>query len=240
MDRLVNGTVFAKQAYMPREGACQEPGYNMWELFNLREVLLARAAKQIGTGGRNNSRGWPSLSFGFEDLLRPESDLQTDGNPANTRPLLLLLKRSASPYTKNQNDYTRRRWPGRVGGAGAVRAFLERAFPDHNVAIFSDLDSEMMECLACQAQLFNRAAIVVAMHGAGLTNTIYMQPGGLVVECVPNFDARMAPLVGIFPRLSAIAGLHHFTYWIPDNVGFNPEGLANATRSFWEKVQMWH
>lgn len=239
-DRLVNGTVFAKEAYMPREGACQEPGYNMWELFNLRDVLLTRAAGEIGTGGRNNSKGWPSRSFGYEDLLHAETDLQTDGNTNASKPLILLLKRSASPYTKNQNDYTRRRWPGRHGGAGAVRFYLQQAFPDHNVQIFSDLDEELMQCLPCQAQMFQRAKIVVAMHGAGLTNAIYMEPGGIVVECVPNFDSRMAPIIGIFPSLSAIAGLHHFTYWIPDNVGFSPQHLANATRDFHAKTTLWH
>jgi hypothetical protein len=81
--------------------------------------------------------------------------------------------------------------------------------------------------------------MVVAMHGAGITNTIYMKPGGLVVECVPNFDSRMAPIVGIFPRLSAMAGLHHFTYWIPDNAGFSPALLANSTRDFYGNVHMW-
>jgi hypothetical protein len=238
-DRLVNGTVFAKHVYMPRDGACQEPGYNMWELFNLREVFLARAAKELGTGGRNNSRGWPSRSFGDEEIMRPEFDLDTDGSPNLDKPLIVIIKRSSSSYTKNQNDYTRRRWPSRHGGAQAVREQLLRVFPSHRVKIFSDQDYEMMNCMACQVQIFSKAAIVVAMHGAGLTNTIYMEPGGVVVECVPNFDSRMAPIVGIFPRLSAIAGLHHFSYWIPDNAGFSPAALANATRDFHRDVTLW-
>ena len=240
-DRLINGTVWAKEAYMPREGACQEPGYNMWELFNMREVFLAKAAKEIGTGGRNNTGspggGWASRSFGKEDIMR--QDMDCDDGPLGSRPVIVLIKRSASTYTKNQNDYIRRRWPGRHGGAVAVRDHLLRVFPTHRVKIFSDMDDEMMTCIACQVQLFSTADMVVAMHGAGITNTIYMKPGGLVVECVPNFDSRMAPIVGIFPRLSAMAGLHHFTYWIPDNVGFSPEVLANSTRDFHRNVRMW-
>ena len=237
--RLVNGTVWAEEAYMPREGACQEPGYNMWELFNMREVFLARADKELGTGGRNNSRGWPSRGFSREDIMLREMDMEEDGNPNNDKPLIVIIKRSASSFTKNQNDYVRRRWPGRHGGATAVRAELLRAFPSHRVKIFSDMDEEMMRCVACQVQLFSKADVVVAMHGAGLTNTIYMKPGGVVVECVPNFDSRMAPIVGIFPRLSAIAGLHHYTYWIPDNAGFSPGRLANSTRDFYRSVHLW-
>jgi hypothetical protein len=38
--RLVNGTVFAKNILIPREGGCQDVGYNMWELLNMREGIL--------------------------------------------------------------------------------------------------------------------------------------------------------------------------------------------------------
>lgn len=239
-DRLVNGTVFAKEIYMPREGACQEPGYNMWELFNMREVFINKATKELGEGGRNNSKGWKSKSFGREEIMTEEFDTDHDENSNNGKPRIIIIKRSSSDYTKNQNDYVRRRWPSRHGGAAGVRQELQRVFPGHVIKIFSDLDDEMMTCIACQVQLFSKADIVVAMHGAGLTNTIYMKPGGLVVECVPNFDSRMAPIVGIFPRLSAIAGLHHFTYWIPDNPSFSPALLANSTRDFMNDVMLWH
>ena len=39
-DRLINGTVHANQAYVPREGGCQDPGYNAWEVVSMRERLL--------------------------------------------------------------------------------------------------------------------------------------------------------------------------------------------------------
>ena len=35
-DRLINGTVYAKEVYLPREGGCQDPGYNAWEVGTLK------------------------------------------------------------------------------------------------------------------------------------------------------------------------------------------------------------
>ena len=36
-DRLLNGTFYAEKAFMPREGGCQDAGYNAWEV---RVILL--------------------------------------------------------------------------------------------------------------------------------------------------------------------------------------------------------
>jgi len=204
--RLINGTVFAKKTYLPREGGCQDPGYNMWELFTMRKTFLALAEKQIGLGGRNNSKGWPSYRK-TENLLRLDVDFDMDVPPSSSlggskgeggsaslrgrekRPVLVMIKRSASPYTQNQADYRRRRWPSQKGitgmtGANQVLKALSKAFPSHDVKIFSDIDVDMMSCVPCQVQLFSTADIVVGIHGAGLTNTLYMKPGGVVIEVV--------------------------------------------------------
>ena len=39
-NRLVNGTIFAKQVIIPREGGCQDVGYNIWEILHMRETFL--------------------------------------------------------------------------------------------------------------------------------------------------------------------------------------------------------
>ena len=55
------------------------------------------------------------------------------------------------------------------------------------------------------------------MHGAGLANTIFMPSGGDVIELISEhgMDIRHLPLVGIFPRLSILAGLNHFSLLLP-------------------------
>lgn len=58
---------------------------------------------------------------------------------------------------------------------------------------------------------------------------------GVVVEIIPWFDARHAPITGIFPRLSSILGLHHYTYQIEDQSVdrvINAENLASDTSIF--------
>ena len=39
-DRLINGTVYAKTVYLPREGGCQDVGYNAWELLQVGILLF--------------------------------------------------------------------------------------------------------------------------------------------------------------------------------------------------------
>ena len=73
------------------------------------------------------------------------------------------------------------------------------------VAVSSiDVHQDLMKCRSCQIKMFADADVVLAAHGAGLTNTMFMRPGGLVIEVVSRFDSRHAPVIGIFPRLSGI------------------------------------
>ena len=81
-DRLINGTFFAKEIVMPREGGCQDAGYNAWELVNMRETLLKKL------------------------------NLDNDLTPRTTKPKIVILARSSSSfYTQNKSDGPSRRWP---------------------------------------------------------------------------------------------------------------------------------
>jgi hypothetical protein len=233
-DRIINGSYYAKEAYMPREGGCQEPGYAMWEIYTMRKVFMEMARKEIGVMGRNHTQGWgyptysmPDPSFGPMDFYQSEED--------SHKPVVLLVKRSSSRFTQNQGDFKERRWPPEFGGAGGVRDALARVFPHHRIQIFSDLDKDMMMCMACQAQVFNSAEVVVGVHGAGLTNAVFMNPGGILVEAVPRYDSRHAPITGIFARLAGMNGLSHFSYYLRKE--FHPDRLANHTREFYDHVR---
>ena len=112
---------------------------------------------------------------------------------------------------------------------------MAEMFPHHRVMIFSDQDKEMMLCMACQVQLFSQAQVLVGVHGAGLTNAVFMKPGGILVEAVPRFDSRHAPVTGIFARLAGMNGLSHFSYYLKKD--FSPERLARETREFYDHVK---
>jgi hypothetical protein len=60
--------------------------------------------------------------------------------------------------------------------------------------MFSDLNATLMTCPLCQAEAFHRADIY-------------------------DFDARHAPIVGIFQQLSSIIGLHQHTVSIGEGSG---------------------
>lgn len=60
--------------------------------------------------------------------------------------------------------------------------------------------------VAEQARLFNQASVVVAAHGAGLTNIVFCQPGTTVVEL---YGEHLAPC---FWAISALGKLHYINH----------------------------
>ena len=73
------------------------------------------------------------------------------------------------------------------------------------------------------------------MHGAGLTNTIYMKRGGVVVEVLPYYDSRHSAITGIFPRVSSMIGLHHYSYLIAGTT-FDPYRFTEDVANYYEYV----
>jgi capsular polysaccharide biosynthesis protein len=99
------------------------------------------------------------------------------------------------------------------------------------------MDEPLMQCRECQIKMFHRADIAIAIHGAGLTNTMFMRPGGVVIEVIPKFDTRHLPMVGIFPRLSGIIGLNHYSYYqTKDMLSLNPLKLIASVVEFAKAV----
>ena len=158
-DRLINGTVYAREAYLPREGGCQDPGYNAWEVVTMREKLLELAG--IHEDHYNDKEAQPRT--------------------------IVIISRIGSGFTNNKSDYIRY-WYRKV--LMELLVGLKRLFPTHPVNIFSDADRKLMESYPQQIKMFYDADIVIAFHGAGMMNTIFMKPGGVVMEVLPYFDAR--------------------------------------------------
>ena len=44
----MNGTIFAKEVLIPREGGCQDVGYNIWEIVNMRKTFLKWIEEEKG------------------------------------------------------------------------------------------------------------------------------------------------------------------------------------------------
>jgi hypothetical protein len=81
-DRLVNGTIYAKEVIMPREGGCQDVAYNAWEALNMRETFIRMAAE----------------------------DPRSAAISVKKRKVLVLT-RSAGRFVQNKYDVDIRSWP---------------------------------------------------------------------------------------------------------------------------------
>lgn len=186
-DRVINGTYYADEIIMAREGGCQDAGYNAWEVLYMRDKFISMLKLETREL--------------FHNSIKPN--------------IVVLSRSSASKYMQNKSDGNVRRWP--TDFLSLFLPALEMQYGNtHNVALFSDMNTTLMSNPEEQIKLFRNANIAIGFHGAGLTNTMYMRPGSIVVEIIPQFDSRHASLVGIFPRLSGIVGLHHYSYYIKD------------------------
>jgi hypothetical protein len=185
-DRLINGTVFATEAALPREGGCQDVSYNAWEAVHMRGTLIMMA----------------------------NQDSRADFISSNVR-RLVIISRSRSKYAQNLFDYKLRRWPPRDFLPNLVVAFQDE-FPELQVEVFFDSNETIMSCQSCQIKMFSTATIVVGFHGAGLAHTLFMPRGGVVVELTRDFNSKHAPAIGIFSILSRIVGLNHFLYFVDE------------------------
>lgn len=229
-DRLINGTIYAKEVMMPREGGCQEPSYNAWELLHQREYFLRWARREAGS---DQTQGVDAKNI--PSIMDSETAVQTfSGAEKRT---ILVIKRTAGRYSQNLSDRNVRMWP--KGILEKLIAELTIKFPLHSVVEFSDSNHTLMSCPLCQVRMFAAADLVIGIHGAGLTNTLYMRQGSVVVEVIPKyFDSRHAPAIGIFPRLAAMVGLHHYLYYLPD-FEYNVRKIADDVKKFAKATVEW-
>ena len=126
--------------------------------------------------------------------------------------VMLLIKRSSgSKHTRNGHDLVRQ-WSDSF--ASQIVSELQKAFPSYQVRLFSDKNVSMMSCHICQVSEFSTANVLIAVHGAGLGNQLYMKPNSAVVEIGPYAnDGRILLGGGPFSRLAAVMGhnymIHH-------------------------------
>jgi len=112
---------------------------------------------------------------------------------------------------------------------------IVRAFADRIGARLVHHDDRSLPSVPEQLDAFRRASVVVGPHGAAELNLIAAEPGTCVVEISP--PASNVPVL-LYPRISALLGLHHWTVASVDGVLVRPEDLVEALdecygRLFW-------
>jgi len=202
MDRFIQGDIFADEVIVPRDGACQDLMYNRWEFIRMREMVFKRAGL--------TERLWWTVPKALG--MQGELPLIMDAKKQivnQDKPLMVVIQRSRSKFSARKGDITR------IWGDEFYHQVVEglrSSFPLYQVIEFSDQNYTLLSCLDCQFELFSRTSVLVGMHGAGLSNMMFMPVGGTVVEITPGLDGRMLPGTGPFSRLSMAAGVKHVIY----------------------------
>eukprot|EP01035_Chromulina_nebulosa_P026530 gene26530-34741_t len=130
----------------------------------------------------------------------------------NKQKVIVLMKRSSrAKHTRNNHDLVRQ-WSEDF----TVRLLnqMSEYFRDYKVVLFSDQNVTMMSCHPCQMDSFQQTDVLIGIHGAGLSNMLYMKPNSAVIELAPyGNDGRCLLGGGPFSRLAAVMGhnymIHH-------------------------------
>eukprot|EP01031_Cornospumella_fuschlensis_P031036 gene31036-37511_t len=202
--RIVNGPVYAKVAYIPRTTFCWHPGFNPLEIHLLAKELLKGAYAYLAL----NSHLIPRNILPFYHSHMANGEFNVDHHyRSRIRPLvnntkiLVLIQRT---------DFERG-WDNKF--VHSMQVTLQKHFPAHRVVLLSPHHHVNNNyCTACDMFMFSIADIVVGEHGAGLTNAIFMRPGGLLVEVTRDLNERSFPLCGVFSSLAGTLGIHHYLY----------------------------
>jgi len=214
MDRLiVHSHIYAQEIYLPMEGGCQDPVYNTWQILKMRKVFMD-----------------------FLNLPQPSG-----GGGEKQQPVILLMKRSSgTKHTRNGHDSVRQ-WNDAF--TNRMLQALKTSFPRFEVRLFSDKNETLMACHECQIRAFAETDLLIGIHGAGLSNMLYMKPNSAVVEIGPyGNDGRCLLGGGPFSRMAAVLShnymIHHPPYkeykWIASDLSseFSIERFTLHVRSF--------
>jgi hypothetical protein len=213
--RFISGHVVAKTAWITKSVACNNPLSIAYELRMLSHKLLVKAAEKDKT-----------VHLKYINELKSDSagNVQAYGRQKQ-KPLLVIQHRVC--VSQESCDKTWRNWNNHTINV-AVAAFSQ-AFPAHTVRVISSLNSELNECVACQINIYRHVDILVGLHGAGLTNIMFMQPNTAFIEIVGDFDGRMAPVCGYHSPFAAVYGVHHYLYFYDWKTSKSPPSEQNFT-----------
>jgi hypothetical protein len=174
--RLVAGPLQAKEVFVPEGIGCGTPGDAYWQVNMLREQLIGRSYLQGTTGGTTTATTVASTGSSSTGVAR---SLSSAPEPFREGVILLInrVKGGGRPG-EDQQDFKKRREAieGLVAASGGKKRM--------EVKVFSDADTELISCIACTAQLFNSASVIVGVHGAGLSNMLFARAGAVLIEAV--------------------------------------------------------
>ena len=173
---------------------CEKPSNKavseVYKLWNIQEKKLVslREHKHIE---------FEEVSFFSGSLsLLPDQILETRNK------VLSSLKKNNLSETKNiivgRGDIDTRKWINQVECQKSLESEFEFQLVESSQLTFTE-----------QAYLFQNTKIVVGVHGAGLTNIIFMNPGSYVIELRYKKQEGRFSSASCYERLSKILSINH-------------------------------
>eukprot|EP01033_Poteriospumella_lacustris_P002237 gene2237-1637_t len=158
--------------------------------------------------------------------------------PANYQPprKTLILMQRYTQYVSSDRD-----WSDKT--TDRLQSALQTVFPAHNIVRLSskpktraqsssssdpDQSGDDDVCLHCDWKHWLTADIVVAAHGAGLTNIVLLPPHALVVEIAGEIKDVNMPVCGYYGPLASMVGAHHYLYVHDMTPPFAVDGMHPA------------
>ena len=220
--RIIRGVVYAKQVYLPRGTHCSSPFHHAVSLRKLAKTMIG-------------------IAFGLSSEKVRQSTLLEVQNmlPKFNRPVVLIQNRKCVDEDDNTKNA---RYTARCDERSWNETFFRRFVDEVNSSFGETHDvwiHQSSETLAAQIKLHASADIVFGLHGAGLTNVMFVRPGGLLVEIVGFWDGRILPLCGHYGPFASVFNINHLIHNFDSSgkfMTFDVKEVVSEAKSFFAQV----
>jgi hypothetical protein len=225
-ERIITGEVVARTIYLPNDIECGSSFRHSLELKLLSQLLVTRAQRVVKDGG---CRMCPATTTYARPFQADKNRLSPVPTVLKSSGLKVVLQSRACPLEYSEAEplvFANNTRPAKAHW----RCFTQRQmdsltdkipqhFPDSETIIAGEPrlcqtgKDDPPPSLACDIALYRQADVSIGLHGAAMTNVMFMRPGTVLVEIVGGYDGRMIPVCGIFGPLAAVYGVHHYIYY---------------------------
>lgn len=207
MNRVISGQIYADEVYIPKSTNCNAPTSLAFELRLIVRYFFMKSYPESSSYLKLKPQ---APIHGMDSIVQTAMTKNSSLALVMEQKNIIIQHRPC--YDVKSCDKGWRTWDNET--IGAVVTQFQLKFPNHNVIVINSHDSYWTDCMTCQIRTYANADILVGLHGAGLTNLIFMPPDSLVIELVAQFDGRMLPVCGYHGPLAAVFGVHHYIhYW---------------------------
>ena len=245
--RLLAHTLQRQARKMVKSGTCDAPKQIMHphrhRRLQGRSAAQRRPSPKFMSANKGNRIGAPAPSQIFATQRKFKRESTAAMNTSQTAQLptthtsIIIQWRSCAVVTPSNETRTEWRCFTDTQRQQLHRA-TEEVFPQSNVVL---ANTSLSTPLACDITLYRNAHLVIGLHGAAMTNAMFMRPGTVLVEIVGEYDRRMPPVCGYYGPFAAVFGVHHFIYYyngIADADSLDMADVVAEASKFYNAIRM--